>query len=94
MLNAAENQDTLTIIGFFQSFQMLENDVVKLLFHCDINAMDVETEVPPELHRVFADQVNLGCEGSMEVPHKSLATSTNKPCCHFDSAESQGGSQK
>lgn len=55
----------------------------------DINAVEVETEVPSELHRAFVDQVNPGWEGAMEMPPKSLATSTNKPCCHFDSAESQ-----
>lgn len=31
-------------------------------------------------------QVNSGSERSMEMPPKSLATSINKPCCHFDSA--------
>lgn len=40
---------------------MLGNDVVACLpSHCDINAVDTETEVPSELHRAFVDQLNTG----------------------------------
>lgn len=62
-----------------------------LASHCDINAAYVDTEVPSELHRASVDQLNMGQDGSMEMPLKSLAKSTNKPCCHFDSRSHREG---
>lgn len=57
----------------------------------DINAICVEKEVSSEVHCAFVDQLNMGGDGSMEMPLKSQTKSTNKSCCHFDSQSHREG---
>lgn len=71
--------------------------IVKLCLpsHCDINAVDVETEVPSELFRAFVDQADEGWDGSMEMPPESpWQLPLISPAVILNSAESRGGSQK
>lgn len=55
---------------YFWFLWMLGNDVVKLCLpsHCDINAVDVETEVPSELHRALQTKWTRAEMGQWKCP--------------------------